>query len=216
MSEAMARALAAPGPYTVIIGDKECTVRPLGIQELSEVERECLKQFKRDLLETYSSNVDLLGDKGITLLEKKFEEIASWDVENLPPKNAFDHRRIEVNDTLRAWMFENQDMTKDTEDKKAKRLIAASLDQGLLTEADYKRMVGKNAPKMKIPYVNWWVTGCFSGMIQFVWTCFRHNGVTREQVVEAMRNRMDMLVELSTEIERLSSPSVGNGLVSPS
>ena len=75
MSEQMARALAATSPMTVMIGGKECTVRPLGIQELTEVERDCVQRFKRQYLETFSQNLDLLPENRRTeLLEQKMEE----------------------------------------------------------------------------------------------------------------------------------------------
>ena len=44
MSEVMARAAGAGSPLTVEIGGKQCSVRPLTIRELTEVERDCVER----------------------------------------------------------------------------------------------------------------------------------------------------------------------------
>jgi hypothetical protein len=60
MSEKMARALGANGAMLVTIAGKECSVRPLGIVELAEVERDCVARYRRTDLETYASYLDRL------------------------------------------------------------------------------------------------------------------------------------------------------------
>lgn len=212
MSEIMARALGAPGALTATIAGKECTVRPLGIQELTEVERDCVQRYKRGFLETYSQNLDLLPkERGEQLLEQKMAEVARWDVDNLPPKWAHDPKRIKVTEALKKWLKENLELKEDADDERLRRMAASALDQGMLTEEQYRNLTDAKPPRVRVGYVNWWITGSYDGMITFVWVCFRHNGVTREQCVEALRGNMALLVDLSREIERLSSPTVGNG-----
>ena len=212
MSEQMARALAATSPMTVMIGGKECTVRPLGIQELTEVERDCVQRFKRQYLETFSQNLDLLPENRRTeLLEQKMEAVAHWDVEQLPNKWAHDPSRIRLTDELKSWLKETFQLREEVDDDRFKRMAAAGMDQGMLEPEDYTKMTQAMPPRVKVAYSNWWITGAWEGMITFVWVCFRHNGVTREQCIEALRGNTPLLVDLSREIERLSSPAVGNG-----
>jgi hypothetical protein len=59
--------------------------------------------------------------------------------------------------------------------------------------------------------VNWWITGSYNGIVTMVWTAFKHNHVTREQVAEAMNKNLADMMEMARDIESLSSPSVGNG-----
>ncbi|MFA6336115.1 MAG: hypothetical protein WCX48_11320 [Bacteroidales bacterium] len=193
------------------IAGKACVVRPLGIKELTEVERDCLERRRRSYLETFAQNSDLLpAGRGIALLEEKMIEAAKWDVEDLPSKYAHDPRRIKLTDEVKRFVGESFGV-EAADDGKWCRLVATALDQGTLEESDYLKMTGCHAPKVKVPYVNWWITGSFEGMITFVWTCFRHNGVTRDEVTEALRGDMTLLVDLAREIESLSSPSAGNG-----
>jgi len=86
------------------------------------------------------------------------------------------------------------------------------LDQGMLTDKEYFELTGEKPPaKQRIGYVNWWINSDYEGMLTFTWTCFRHNGVTREQVADAMRGRPSLLMEVTQEIARLSAPQSGNG-----
>jgi len=212
MSEEMARALGASGALTVTIGGKECTVRPLGIQELTELERDCLTRYKRQYLETFAKNMDLLPrDQRGTLLEREMREVAKWDVENLPSKYAYDAQRIPVNDKLRKWLVDNIKVDADASDAKVRRLAATALDQSLLSPEDYEKLVGSKTPKVQVPYVNWWLVASYDGIVSMLWSAFRRNGVTREEVADAMTQNMQVLMEASREIERLSTPQVGNG-----
>jgi hypothetical protein len=212
MSEEVARALSAASSTTITIAGKECVVRPLGIQELSEVERDCVKRYKRQYLETFSQNADLLPDgQGMALLEKKIEEVSRWDVDDLPHKTAYDPSKIQLVDKLKDWVVESLNISDTKDDDRLKVLVAASMDRGTLSDDDYRRMVGNDPPKVNVDYVNWWVTGNYEGMITFVWVCFRSQGVTREQIVESLRGDMSLLIDLTREIERLSAPQAGNG-----
>ncbi len=209
----LARSVGAGGGLTVTIAGKECTVRPLGIREMNEVERDCLQRYRRQYLETYSANLDLFpeGDRN-RLMEAKTEQAARWDVGSLPPKFAHDPGRIKITEGLKDWLAKNVDVKDGTSDLQLRRLAAVALDQELLSDAQYEELcVSGKPPRMKVSYVNWWITGCFDGMITFIWTCFRHAGVTRDQVAEELGNNLGKMVEVSREIERLSAPQAGNG-----
>jgi len=213
MPEAEARAVGAGSPLVITIAGKECQVKPLGIRELTEVERDCLERYRRQCLETYAANLDLLPEQArVGWMERKLDEVSRWDVDSLPMKFAHDPTRVLVTDALKQWLIEHWDLGLDTiEEKRLRQLAAASLDQDTLSEEEYRKLVGSPPPKVKVPYVHWWITGCYDGMVTLIWTCFRHANVTREQVIDTLGNDLTKLSELSREIEKLSAPQSGNG-----
>lgn len=222
MSEDVARAVGAGSTETVIIAGKQCQARPLGVRELTEVERECLKQYKRQVLETYALNGDLLPEaEAHRLLREKMDEVSLWDVSNLPPKFVVDFTQVKVNDAIIKWLTSNMGFTEKEDDGKtksralidltAKRMIAAAIDGNSMDAALYENLVGEPPRRQKVGYVNWWISGSYDGMITLVWICFKDNGVTRDEVAREIGNNPGILVNLSREIEHLSAAAVGNG-----
>jgi len=210
MPDDMARALGAGSSSTVKIAGKDCSVRPLNIRELTEAERDCLQRYRRSYLETWQQNLDLLPEGG-EMLREKIEEAARWDVDDLPPKWAYDPRQIELTAGLKKWIKDEMNVEGKIDNDRMRRLATSALDQGLLSEKKYVEMTGKKPKKAKVPYVNWWITGAFDGMITFVWLCFRPDGVTREEVIDALGDNPSLLADTSRQIEELSSPAAGNG-----
>lgn len=216
MSEDMVRAVGAGSPLTVTIAGKECQVRPLGLRELAEVQRDCVDRYKRAYLETYAKNLDLLPrDQRAQRMDAKLEETARWDIRDLPNKFAYNPRRIRVTEGLTARL---RDLFGEDEEDNwgselwTQRLAATALDQGMLSEKDYRELTkSPNLPRVKVGYVNWWITGSYEGMITFAYVCFRHNGVSRNDVEEALGKRPGLLAEITRELERLSAPQAGNG-----
>ena len=214
MGEDVARAVAARGPLVVTIGGRECRPRPLGIRDLTEVERDCLSRYKRQVLETYASNLDLLpADRQSARLESKMEEISKWDIGNLPPKYAYDASTVVVTPALKQWVADNYSSTeRELTEKQCQCMVALALDQCVITEDEYQRLANSPRPrKSKVPYVNWWITGCYEGIISLVWHCFSNQGVTKDQVIDEVGSNLSKMMSVATEIERLSAPSVGNG-----
>jgi hypothetical protein len=215
MADDVARAVGAGSPaFTVNIGGRECTPRPLGIRELTEVERDCLERYKRSYLETFSKNLDLVPeDRRDALLEKKMDEVARWDIDSLPTKMAYSSKGIILSDSLRIWLAEHWAITEDqkVDDIRLCRLAAASMDQESLSPEEYKRMTGSKPPQYRVPYVHWWITGNYDGMITLIWICFSANGVTREQIVDSVGKDAKTLNETAREVEKLSAPQSGNG-----
>lgn len=209
MSEEMARALGASSPMTVQIGNKECQVRPLGIKELTEAERDCLERYKDAYVATYIRNAPKLPGGG-ELLERKLEEAARWDVNNLPEKEAHNPAKVELTAPLKKWLRGQFDLD-GAGNNRYKRMAAAALDSEILSAEEYEKLVGKKPVKQAVPYVSWWITGCFEGMITFVWICFRRDGITREQVEDELGHNPALLMEISREIERVTAPDSGNG-----
>lgn len=211
MPDDTARALKAPSPMIVKFGDKECQVHALGIRELTEAERECIKSYRRSYLETFAQNVDLLSN-GQVLLEKKMEEAARWDVDDLPTKEAYDPAKVRVTDKLKQFVADHFNLeAKTLTDIRIQRFTAALLDQEHLSLSEYKELTKCVIRPLKIQYVNWWITGSYDGMVTFIWLCFRSYGVSKEEVFDKIGKESSLLVELSREIETLSTPAVGNG-----
>ncbi len=212
MPEDVARAVGAGSSTTVSIAGKQCTVRPLGIQELTEVERDCLKRYRRSYLETFSENADLIPKCEVSsMMQEHMETAAKWDIDDLPSKYAHDPDRLKMSKQLKQWVKDQYDIDGKAGDLQLRRLCAAALDQETLTDKQYRRFTNDSPPKQKVPYVNWWITGCSDGMITLVWMCFRHNGVSREEVVDELMENQSLLTDLAQEIEHLSAPAVGNG-----
>ena len=179
----------------------------MSIKELTEAEQLCLEQYREKYLKVWKEN-----SPSNEILLEKIEAAARWDVSDLPPKQAFDPGAIKVTEELKKFVAEelSLDATKLMEGR-TKQLAAALLDQGILKPETYKSLAGRSIYPVKIPYVSWWVTGCFDGMITVVWLCFKKYGVTKEQVIEKMAEDQALLIDVSREVERASTPDLGNG-----
>lgn len=223
MADDVARAVGAAGTETVLIGGKECTVKPLTIRELAEVERECVKYYIRQHLENYNRNLDLLPEADrLRLMQAKLEEASRWDVGDLPPRYAYDPATIFLSGLLKGWC--QQELQFSELDAKGEKLpdavlagnyrkaVVTALDAGMLSPEHYKQLTGKDAPgKVPVGYVNWWITGSLEGMFTMVWMCFKAYEVTRDEVAAALGSNFSVLSNLSRSIEHLSVPAVGNG-----
>ena len=211
-SDRMARAVAASSPLAVDIGGKQCYARPLSLRELTEVERDCVDRFKSGYLRTFANNIHMIPEAlRESMMREKFEQAARWDVDDLPVKFAYDSDQVILTNKLKAFIGKEFGLVKETDDAKYKRIVAAALDQGTMTEEQYEKLTGKPIKKDKVPYVAWWITGSVDGQITFIWMAFKHGGVTREQVADAMAENPALFLEMANEIERLSAPKLGNG-----
>ena len=212
MSEKTARALGAGSGVTVTVEGKEYSVRPLGLRELTEVERDCLQRFKRQYLETYSTNLDLLPEADRAgLMGSKLDEVGKWDMEDLPPRFVHDPDNIRLTKSLKKWVHSNMGDGGIDDDSQLKRIASVALDQETLSGKEYTTLTGSQPPRLKVPYINWWITSCFEGMVTFIWACFQKDGLTREQILSELGHDINALVTLSREIERISAPKAGNG-----
>ena len=232
MAEAVARAVGAASGVTVTIAGKLCTIRPLGLRQLCEIERDCLQRYKRQYLETYTANLDLLPDTiRSDMIAKKLDECAKWDIEDLPPKYAYDGRKVVLTDSLRAWLREtmgiegiekkngqstpeeNESYEKEIlrSESHLRNVVATVLDNGSLSDDEYRRLTGSLPTKSPVPYVTWWITGCFEGLITTVASSLQGQGVTREQIIDEFSGDFNQLVRITREVERLSVPDSGNG-----
>jgi hypothetical protein len=214
MSDEVARAVGA-GDGTIAIAGKECAIRPLGLRELCEVERECLRSFRKQYMETYADGLELLpgsDEDRKQQIAQKLDEVCRWDISDLPVKHAYLADSVTVTDKLKEWMRSNfNTITDETNDNQYKLLTAFSLDQGLLTADKYKELTDQEINKTQIDYVGWWSTATVDGMLTFIWKAFSRYGLTRKQIEDDLGANVTRMAELSRQIERLSVPAVGNG-----
>ena len=211
MSEDIARAVGAKSPTEVKIAGKICKVKPLGLRELTEVQMECLEWYKRQYIKTFVDSADMFPD-GMEEARKAREEAAKWDIDDLPKKHVYDSKTIVVTDKLRKWVVEEfgLEKTKAVDGDKIKQTAAAALDRKSLSVKKYKELTGNKARSVPIAYDNWWMTGCMDGMVSFIHKCFEGT-VTRQEVLDEVSKNTGLMAEVQAEIERLSTPSMGNG-----
>lgn len=208
MSDKEARVLAAGD--TIEVNGKEFHLKPIGMQQLHEVQRAAVKSYKREYLSTYAENLDLLPkDQAAKIIEKKLEEVARWDVGNLPVKMSYDVRLVPIESERLVTLLE--DAYGDLPENEATRraVLAASLDAGLITIDDVEKFTGVRPGRARIPYDSWWVTAVRDGMIEFVWSSVKmsHSDLSKEDVGAWP---VTMIVQAARMVERLTAPALGN------
>lgn len=208
MSEKIARALgAAASTETLTINGKPCEIRPVEIKHLTEIQRECLKQFRRSYLEGFKDTMDLLGETEEDLRAER-EKVNRWDLQDLPMKMAYDPDGVVVTPALADWLHENVLDNPIQDEKKLKLIAAAAMDNGMLKEKEYAAMTGAAIKKGRLNYVSWWVTATIEGMVEMVYASFRNQGITKEDVYAELGSNFARLAELSREVEKVSKPKV--------
>ncbi len=228
MSDDTARALGAgDGGDGITIGGISCTLRPLTAKELAEVTRDCVKQQQQAYLETFGASLKLVpgtDESRAELMRSEIRDVAKWQAADLEPRKAYDATRIKITDDLRAWLSETHNIvtngqvvpdgdtrTRIDDPERLARMAAASLDMGQLKPTAYKVLTGESPASLMIDFVSWWITGSLDGQISLCWHCFKHNGVSRDDVAAEMGMNPAKLIQAARDIEHLSVPSVENG-----
>jgi len=202
-----ARAVAA-GP-TVEVDGKHYRLRPVSVQQLCDLELDALEHYRRQYLETYTRNADLLGeDKANDLIERKLDEVARWDLDDLPQKDAYDAARVPVTDGVREWVVEAFGELPKT-DVGIRALLSHALDTKRITADKIKEMAGKGPLRGTVRYDQWWVTASLVGMINFIVGSIRveHPEVTKEQVAKWPFAKV---AEAVRKVESVTTPAMGN------
>jgi hypothetical protein len=206
-TEKEARALAAG--ETIEVNGKEYKLRPIVAQVLSDLEREALRYWKRQYLETYTENADLLSDgKADELIERKMDEAAQWDLTDLPQKDAFDLTRVPASKDARLWA-EKKRGEELSEDNEIKAVLSVALDTGELKPEDVEKMTGRRPVRGRVRYDQWWVTATMTGMIAFITAGVNqeHPKLSRKEVGKWPFSK---IAEAARITERLTSADVGN------
>jgi len=204
-----ARALAAGD--VVEVDGKEFTLRPIRIQRLCDLERAALRYHKRQVLETYRDNLDLLEEKQANgLMERKLEEVSTWGVAELPKRTVYDATNIPVNDKIKEWVNENYPEMKPTKDFVYQMILTLALDTNKITVKKVKSLSGVSPRQGTVRYDQWWVTASYDGMVAFVHSSIKdeHPEMTIEDVGKWAP---DKIVIASKKVEQITSASMGNG-----
>ena len=214
--DAVSRAVG--GGRTMEIGGQSYTIRPLTVQQLVDLEHEALSFFKREYLKTFSENLYVLGaeiDKQ-SVLSSKLDEVARWSLEDVPKKTVFDVSQIPVTDGLKNWAKEfaksigMEDDKEEWTDNRVRVMASIALDQGRLKTRTLKGLTGKVPRQIQTRYDQWWVTGCFEGMVAFIYSSIKqsHPEVTRKQISEW--SAVDVF-GAARMVEDTTSPDLKNG-----
>lgn len=213
MSDKESRAMGAGRKITV--GEKEYMLRPVVVQQLCDLEQEALQFFRRQVLQTYRGNADLLGEQADELIAKKFEEVSRWSLDDLPKKTAYDASKLPVTDAARAWAKEfhqeiDGDQDEELDDVRVRTLIVVALDQERITAKYVQKIVGRKPVLAKVRYDQWWITGCFEGMVSFIFSSLRQEQpeLTRKDVGKWP---IAAIFEISRKVESITAPNLGNG-----
>lgn len=214
MAEDTARALGAGDLESVTIAGKECTPRPLTLVELGELERYCLRQWRKEVLETYWDGLQVIEDPDdrMSRYESKMEQISGLGVDEMPLRWAYDWRSLVINKKVEKWLkkeYPSFDVDK-ADDTRKKRWLASALDREKMTAEEYRDITGADPVRQRIPYPSWWLTGTNDGMIALIHRCFRDQ-VSRSEVAEAMVRTPDVFVTTVSMIEELTTPQPKNG-----
>jgi len=207
MSEDREHRVLAAGEI-IVVGEEHYTLRPIVAQHLVDLEREALDHYKSQYLNTFVKNRDLLGDKADEVILQKMEEVARWDLNDLPRKVAFDVSRIPITDELKKWVKEKFDEVPGT-DTGIRSLVSTALDQERITSDEIKEMSGKTPLQGRVRYDQWWVTATTEGMVSFITSsvCHEHPNVTRKAVASWPFSK---ITEASRRVEKITSADMGN------
>lgn len=207
MSERESRALAAA--RQIEIDGKTYKLRPLSLQLLVDLEQEALRHYKREYLETFRENADLLGKDKLTVLRQEMEQVGKWQLHDLPQKTVHDVNRVPITEELRAWVESNVGEVPDT-DAGIRAVLVTALDSGQLTREHVKKLAGKQPIKGLVRYDQWWITGSIQGMLSFITSSIRaeHPEITKEVVA---RWPFSKIAEAARLVEGITSASMGNG-----
>ena len=200
-----ARILAAC--ETIEVNGKEYKLRPIVAQHLCDLEKEALRHYKRQYLETFSENADLLGNNN-DLLVKKIEAVAKWDLNDLPQKDAFDVSKVPVTDALKKWVTANTDELPNT-DNGIRAVVVNFLDNGRLSPKDVRNLTGKAPLQGRVRYDQWWVTASMNGQVLFILSSIRydHPELTKEEIAQWPFSK---IAEAARKVESITSADMGN------
>lgn len=208
MSDKEARVLAAGD--SIEVNGKEIHISPVGMQQLHEVQRAAVKYFKREYLTTFAENLDLLPEADRTkLMEKKMEEVARWDVGNLPVRTSFDVGSVPVNNEELIALMEEKYGSLPESELSRRAVLATALDAELLDPDEVLKLTGVKPKRFRVPYDSWWVTAVKEGMVAFVLSSIKknHPEIGKDDIWDWPLHK---IVQAARMAEHLTAPALGN------
>lgn len=190
------------------VNGKKFKLRPVRIQHLCDLEKQSLRYFKKQYLQTFIDGQELMGNGFQDVVTRKMEEIALWDLDDLPRKDAYDVSSIPVNQKVKEWIKDSFDLA-PKDDKGCQAVLSNALRTKRITPEEIKEMSGVAPLHGKIRYDTWWVNGCYEGMIEFIYSSVRyeHPELTREELKQWPLLKV---VEAASTVDKLSSADLGN------
>lgn len=211
--EDVSRAIGAASSEPLIINGKECQVRPLTLRELGELERECVRQYRKEYLARIADSRDLLPNAE-EYITAKVEETALWTTDNLPRVSVFGTAQIPITTELE-YLLEKELLISKTLISKGpdtvRRILATALDQKILTADQVEKATGVRPKEQRTGYANWWCTGHPDGMMHMIWLTVRDSGISKEEVVKFFTHKQEEAMLASRQIEAVTAPAMGNG-----
>jgi len=209
MSDERERRMLGAGEVIDVNG-KEYTLRPVVAQHLSDLEQLALATYKRTYLETYRDNLDLLPPEETEgLMSRKLEEVAGWDLKDLPYKKAFNCSKVPITDRVKEWIEDHFKELPKT-DNGIRSVLNTCLDTEMLSPQQVKELTGSTPIEGRVRYDQWWITASIKGMIRMIATSLKQDH-PEMGINEVSQWTFPKLAEASRKAEIVSSAKMGNG-----
>ena len=205
MSDKEARALGS-GSF-LRIGDDDFRLSPISIGSLAEIQREALRAYKRQYLQTYADMQDALPPGK---LDEVVDRVATWDVDKLPTKVAHSCRHLQTNEKVTELLVSFYGETIcPLKDSTALALLTNLLDEEKITTKQVEELTGGKPISAHIPYDLWWATGSYDGRILMLWASMQehHPRYTKDQIKKWDPAK---IIEGSRLVESMTQPHMGN------
>lgn len=177
---------------------------PLTFGVLEQIQRECVRSYKQSYLNTYQQNKDFLAPG---VFEEKLEQVARWDIKNLPSRVAYSCASIPINDAIVALLEKEFGAIVKTQSEAGKRsLLTHMLDCEKVTTSAIEELTGSRPASGIIAYDYWWVTATHEGQRVMLEHALSDNHTS----IDVSKWPPAKIIEAVRIVEKLSKPDVGN------
>jgi len=194
---------------SIEINGKTYRLRPIVVQHLLDLERAALAYYKRQYMETFQANADLLGEDAEKIVQRELMKVARWDLSDVPRKDSYDAVLCPVTEELKKWLETNVGEV-PADDDSIRFVVTSLLDQGAVSADEIQEMTGRRPLVDKVRYDQWWITGTAAGKMSFILSSIRHEHPEVDESVVAAWTFVQ-LNEASRKVDALTVASLGNG-----
>jgi hypothetical protein len=186
----------------VTVNGVDYQLSPLGIKSLTTIQKEALRFYKRQYLETFADTIDLVSN-GEDLFLKERQIVAKWSYDMLPASVLHDPDSVLVTDELREKLTAKLGELPSKDDLVA-ALCCLHLDEGSLSVDD----LGIPVRSMKTEYGIWWAS-TLEGMTLMVWLSLKKNH-PRLSLEDVEAWAPVQVVEAARKVQQDTVPEAGN------
>lgn len=206
MSDREARVLGAT--QTITANGKTYTLYPLSMGTLASVQRAALRSYKRQYLETFIDMQSILPEGR---LETKLEEVARWDIKNLPQRLACSCKDVPITDAIDEKLVAIfGDVALSQKSTAAKQqLLATAVDREDISTDEIAQLTGVRPRTAYVPYDMWWITAVHEGHIAFVHASLTE-GSPNIPLSEVEKWSPFELITAARIVEGITRPAMGN------